>query len=91
MLSANIRKPSPRALQGHEAICEEFAAAQSTCRELGAKLDMRSLHTVHRHLTNLEARGFIEREPRKHRAIRPLKIGLGAREGAKKNRPQWIA
>ena len=83
MLAANIRKPSPRALQVYEAICEEFAAGRNpSCRELGAKLDMRSLHTVHRHLTDLEARGFIAREPRKHRAIRPLKIGIAALEGA---------
>lgn len=81
MQMEGARKPSARALQVYGVICEEFAAGRKVSyRELCARLGMRSLHTVHRHLKNLQARGFIERAPRKHRSIKPSKIELAALE-----------
>lgn len=38
-------------------------------REIGAAVDLRSTSTVHSHLTKLEQKGYIKRDPTKNRAI----------------------
>lgn len=46
-----------------------------TVRELGDRLGLKSSSTTHNHLSNLEAMGYIRREPSKPRTITVLKAG----------------
>jgi SOS-response transcriptional repressor LexA len=67
-----IRSPTPRERDVINAYLESPAGKTRSIREVGAAIGARSTSTVFRHLANLEARGLIAREPKKHRSIRIL-------------------
>ena len=51
---------------------------RSTYREARQRLGIKSDNALFRHLVNLEKRGLIVREPKKHRCIRVLPAGIAA-------------
>jgi len=55
---------------------------RSTYREVRQRLGIKSDNALYRHLVNLERRGLIVREPKKHRCIRVLPAGIAALQGA---------
>jgi SOS-response transcriptional repressor LexA len=59
-----------------------FRQGELSYREACAKLHIGSNNALDRHVKNLEARGLIERQPKKHRSIKVLEAGIAALEGA---------
>lgn len=51
-----------------------------TLREIGARFAIRSTNTVNDHLNALERKGYIQREDRVSRGLRPTSAGAAARE-----------
>jgi len=51
---------------------------RSTYRRARERLGIKSDNALFRHLVNLEKRGLIVREPKKHRCIRDLPAGIAA-------------
>ncbi|MCD2256243.1 transcriptional repressor LexA [Agrilactobacillus fermenti] len=58
-----------------------------TVREIGEAVDLSSTSTVHGHLSRLEKKGFLQKDPTKPRAIELTKAGLEALGEASKEIP----
>ena len=60
------------------AVLHRADDGRSTYREARQRLGIKSDNALFRHLVNLEKRGLIVREPKKHRCIRVLPAGIAA-------------
>jgi DNA-binding IclR family transcriptional regulator len=59
-----------------------FRQGDLSYREACERLHIGSNNALYRHVRNLEARGLIEREPRKRRSIKVLAAGIAALDDA---------
>lgn len=73
-----MKKPETRQLEVLKYIHQQVTAKgyPPTVREIGEAVSLSSTSTVHGHLSRLEKKGYIQRDPSKPRAIELTPIGL---------------